>query len=123
MGTRRLAIAVGMALLAASCGPAPGGDCDTTGYRCSGTATALECRNGTWRELPCRGPLGCSVTSSQVDCDVARNRVNDPCAEAIEGYSICPSGTALLECRGGVFLQTFTCSSCSSNGVAWTCNP
>ena len=83
----------------------------------------MECRDGTWRELPCRGPLGCSVADQQVDCDVSRNRVQDACAESLEGYSICPAGTALLECRGGIFLQTYTCSSCYPSGVTVTCVP
>jgi hypothetical protein len=117
-----MSIAACLALLA-SCGPAPGADCDTTGYRCAGAATAMECRDGTWRELPCRGPLGCSVADQQVDCDVSRNRVQDACAESLEGYSICPAGTALLECRGGIFLQTYTCSSCYPSGVTVTCVP
>ena len=119
----RTAIAMWMALFASSCGPAPGTDCDTSGYRCSGTATALECRDGKWRELPCRGPLGCSVTDSQVDCDVSRNRLNDACAESIEGYSLCDTaGTSLIECRNGVFLTTYTCTACYPSGAAFTCD-
>jgi hypothetical protein len=112
------------AALLASCGPAPGTECDTAGYRCASTSSALECRDGKWRSLPCRGALGCTVTDGQVDCDVSRNRIDDACGEAHEGFSICdPTGTAVLECRVGTFLQTHACSSCSPSGATVTCVP
>ena len=113
----------GSALLGA-CGPSPGDRCDKGGYLCQDASSALECRDGRWRSLPCRGPGGCKVSGSSIDCDVTQNHVDDPCAEANEGYSICaPDGLAVLECRSGVFQQTLTCSSCSPTTPLLTCVP
>lgn len=117
-------LVVAWGTILAACGPSPGSDCDTTGYRCHSATSALECRDGHWRALPCRGPLGCRETEGQIDCDVSRNRVDDACAEAHEAYTICdPSGLALLECRLGTFQQTQSCSQCFSVGETFTCSP
>jgi hypothetical protein len=64
------------------------------------------------------------VDGNTVECDVAQNLVNDFCAESIEAYSICgPFGRSVLECRGGIFQETLTCSSCSPTTPLITCVP
>ena len=113
----------GWALLGA-CGPSPGDRCNQGGYLCQDASSALECRDGKWRALPCRGPGGCKVSGRSIDCDMTQDLVDDPCAESKEGYSICaPDGLAVLECRAGTFQQTLSCSSCSPTAPLLTCIP
>src|SRR5687768_8833320 len=96
-------VAAGVVLLG-GCPPAEGGSCDTDRYECVGTALALECRSGTWREIPCRGPEGCLDQDGFIHCDVEGSRVGDACGDGHEGWSVCtPDGKALLECRGGTW--------------------
>jgi hypothetical protein len=122
--SRLIAAAGGWALFVACGGAVPGDPCNTGGYLCDNGNAALECRDGRWRSLPCRGPGGCKETSDSIDCDMTLNLVDDPCAESSEGFSICASsGSAVLECRTGRFQQTRACSSCSATGATLTCLP
>jgi hypothetical protein len=110
-------------LLLAACGtPEAGDDCNTIGYLCANRTTALECRAGTWRQLPCRGVGGCELVGGHIECDVSLNQPGDACGAQVEGGSICtPAGDATLECRGGVFIQTLTCTSCTVVGGQLAC--
>lgn len=112
------------AFLFGACGGVDAGDsCNTSGFACRDDQTALECANGTWRAIPCRGPGGCEVQSNRVTCDVTRNQGGDACATVNEGQGIChPNGSATLECRNGVFVQTRTCSTCTVSGEQVFCN-
>lgn len=103
-------------------GNAPGDDCDTTGFLCHDENSALECRLGKWRELPCRGPNGCKVSSDKVNCDMSANVEGDACAASTEGEGLCaPGGTATLECRQGTLVKTNDCTSCSASGEQVVC--
>lgn len=108
-----------------ACGGASAGDsCNTDGFLCQDGSSALECRLGTWRQLPCRGPTGCKVENSRVSCDMTGNIEGDPCAATTEGEGLCDaSGTAALQCRQGVLVKTATCQSCSVVGEEIVCNP
>lgn len=103
-------------------GPVAGEKCSTSAYACADETTALECREGAWRALPCKGAGGCAVVGGNVKCDVTRNQPNDACAQSNEGEGICdPSGAATLECRQGTFVRTNTCASCTVAGDQIIC--
>ncbi len=111
-------------LLLAGCGPSAGGDCNGGGFVCDEKTLALECRGGTWREVPCRGPLGCSETGQSVRCDTSNNVAGDGCASSAEGTGLCRAdGRAVLECRQGVLAETASCSQCSVQSGQVTCQP
>ena len=111
------------ALLLACGGKAPGDSCDTSGYLCYDKDSALECRLGKWRELPCRGTGGCAEQSGKVTCDMVGNKEGDFCGASAEGYGLCsPDGAATLECRQGLLVQTNTCKSCSVSGDQVICS-
>ncbi len=118
------AVLVSAFLLGACGGPDAGDSCNTNGFVCGDDKTVLECTSGKWRSIPCRGAGGCSVNNNRVSCDVTRNQAGDACASANEGQGIChPNGSATLECRNGVFVQTNTCSSCTVSGERVVCTP
>lgn len=103
-------------------GKSPGDSCDSTGFLCHDEDSALECRLGKWRELPCRGPGGCAVSGDRVTCDMSLNQQGDACAASTEGQGLCDaSGTATLECRQGTLVQTNTCRSCTVSGDQVVC--
>jgi hypothetical protein len=124
--TRSFLVAVSVvgSLLLAGCGQSAGDSCEGSGFVCQEDALALECRGGTWREVPCRGPLGCRETDDSVRCDTLNNRAGDACASSAEGKGLCtPDGLGVLECRQGVLEQTATCSACFVERDEVTCLP
>ncbi|NMO16716.1 hypothetical protein HPC49_23725 [Pyxidicoccus fallax] len=124
--TRSLFVAASLvgSFLLAGCGQSAGDSCEGSGFVCQEEVLALECRNGVWREVPCRGPLGCRETDDAVRCDTSNNRAGDACASSAEGRGLCrPDGLAVLECRQGVLEETATCSACSVTGDQVTCQP
>lgn len=124
--TRSLLAAVSLvgSLLLAGCGQSAGDSCEGSGFICQEDVLALECRAGVWRELPCRGPLGCRETDDAVRCDTSNNRAGDACAASAEGRGLCRSdGLAVLECRQGVLEETATCSACTDTGSQVSCQP
>jgi hypothetical protein len=124
--TRSLLAAVSLvgSLLLAGCGQSAGDTCEGGGFVCQEDVVALECRGGKWREVPCRGPLGCRETDDAVRCDTSNNRAGDACASSAEGRGLCRAdGLAVLECREGVLEETASCSSCSDTGNQVTCQP
>jgi hypothetical protein len=111
------------ALLSAGCGPSAGASCKS-GYVCDSQTQALECRNGEWRAVPCKGALGCTELSSTVRCDTSANVAGDACAASAEGHAQCTQdGKGLLECRQGLLVQTQSCSACGTSGSEVTCSP
>ncbi len=118
------AVSVVGSLLLAGCGQSAGDSCEGGGFVCQEDVLALECRAGVWREVPCRGPLGCRETDDAVRCDTSNNRAGDACASSAEGRGLCRAdGLAVLECRQGVLEETASCSSCAVNGDQVTCQP
>jgi hypothetical protein len=119
-----VAVSVVGSILLAGCGQSAGDNCEGSGFVCQEDVLALECRGGVWRELPCRGPLGCRETDDAVRCDTSNNRVGDACASTAEGRGLCRAdGLAVLECRQGVLEETASCAACTVNGDQVTCQP
>ncbi|MFP2930889.1 hypothetical protein ACLESO_37955 [Pyxidicoccus sp. 3LG] len=111
-------------LLLAGCSQGAGDSCEGSGFICQEDVLALECRSGVWREVPCKGPLGCRETGDAVRCDTSNNVAGDACASSAEGTGLCnPDGTAVLECRRGILEETATCSSCTDSGGQVVCQP
>jgi hypothetical protein len=50
------------------------------------------------------------------------DKAGDACASTAEGKGLCAAGgTATLECRGGVLVQTNTCVSCAVSNNQVVC--
>jgi hypothetical protein len=108
--------------LAACGGPKAGDSCDAEGFLCADQTTALECRTGTWRALPCRGPAGCTVSNSRVSCDMSKNVAGDACAASTEGQGLCnATNNGTLVCRQGTIVAQDTCTSCTVSGDQVIC--
>ncbi len=112
-------------VLVAGCQPTAGADCQTRSFACADEASALECRDEIWTEIPCRGPGGCAVEEGRVLCDMSLNQPGDPCPLTAEGQATCktPELNAVLECRDGALVQTRTCSNCFGANELLTCEP
>lgn len=111
-------------LFLSGCGPTAGDDCEGGGYVCENDTQALECRQGRWRAIPCKGTLGCSELEDRVRCDSSGNVAGDACAASAEGHAQCRAdGRALLECRMGLLVETQSCQSCSVVGSEVVCSP
>ncbi|SEN30786.1 hypothetical protein SAMN05444354_13728 [Stigmatella aurantiaca] len=111
-------------LLLAGCGgdPADGESCEGGGYVCASKAEALECRQGQWRAIPCRGSQGCQESGDTIRCDTSSNLAGDNCGSSAEGRGLCRiDGLAVLECRLGVLVEAETCRSCSASGEQIIC--
>lgn len=123
---RRVYVLLSLAgsLLVSACGPAAGDECRGGGYLCSGPKEALECREGRWRALPCRGAQGCSQSQGSIRCDMSANMEEDACALSAEGRGLCTAdGKGVLECRQGALVKTRTCASCTMSGNTVACQP
>ena len=122
---RRLCFVCVSALFVSACGSAAeGGTCDSNGFLCLDATAALECRLGTWKKLPCRGPSGCKREADVIRCDMTSNLESDACESTAEGRGICTAdGLGTLECRSGVLVKTNTCRSCSVSGDQVVCQP
>ena len=120
---RRLALLAVFALSA--CGTPQAGDkCDTSGFLCSGTSAALECKLGSWVLLPCRGATGCLREGDTIKCDMQGNAEGDACASTAEGRGLCTSDNlGTLECREGTLKKTNTCRSCTVVNEQVVCQP
>ena len=107
------------------CGsPKPGEKCDTSGFFCADSRSALECRNGSWVSLPCKGTGGCARDTDVIRCDMSGNVVGDLCATSAEAKGLCaPDGLSVLECRDGKIEKTSSCSSCEVVGDQISCTP
>jgi hypothetical protein len=113
---------VGFLVLAGCGGPGAGDSCNSSGYICHDKQEALECRQGQWRALPCRGGLGCQESSGTIRCDTSANVAGDACALSAEGRGLCRGdGLAVLECRMGVLVETEACSTCTQSGSQIVC--
>src|SRR5260370_12978430 len=126
MGALILAGTAASLVLFVACGGAHvvGGSCNSPGLVCQEASAALECHDGRWALLPCRGPAGCMTSGSEILCDVSANGVGDGCALAQESRGMCSiDGHATLECRDSVLVKTNTCSSCAVSGGFVICQP
>ena len=111
------------ALPLSACGPSEGGSCTARTFACQDEETALECREAQWVAIPCRGPDGCATAGGRVQCDMALNQPGDGCPLNAEGHVTCktPELDAILECRGGVLVETTACPGCAGVGDRLTC--
>jgi hypothetical protein len=120
---------VSLSLLPACGTPKAGDKCDTAGFLCESSASAMECKLGVWVSLPCKGPGGCVREGDTVKCDMSGNTAGDACASSAAGKGLCtPDGTATLECREDmngnlVLVKTNTCRSCTVQGDQVICQP
>jgi hypothetical protein len=107
----------------ASCAPVEGGAC-TSGIVCENAMRGLECRAGTWTAFPCRGPGGCMTFAQGPTCDFNGALAGDRCPLDVEGRRACSvTGRQVIECRGGTFVETLNCSSCTLAAGVVTCTP
>lgn len=121
----QLSALVVFALTSVACGTPKAGDtCNVSGFVCESSASALECKVGTWVSLPCKGINGCKREGDVVKCDMTGNAENDACASSAEGKGLCTSdGQGTLECREGKLVKTNTCRSCTVANDLVTCQP
>lgn len=121
---------VSLSLFATACGAPKAGDkCDTTGFLCESSQTAMECKLGVWVSLPCKGSGGCVRDGDTVKCDMSGNAEGDACASSAAGKGLCTmDGKATLECREDmsgnlVLTKTNTCRTCTVTGDQVICQP
>jgi hypothetical protein len=90
-------------------------------------AAAVVCSGGKLREVPCRGPSGC--TSKQkgaglaFECDSSAANAGEACMNRAEGYGACGASNdkEVLICKAGVWVVSQTCQthcSISTDSVA-----
>lgn len=123
---RRFALIASLGLFAACGGGGKEGEkCNTDGFVCADTSTALQCFGGVWVGLPCRGADGCKRVGDSITCDMNGNVVGDTCATSVdERAGVCaPDGMALLQCRDRKLVATQTCRSCSVVDGTVKCQP
>jgi hypothetical protein len=122
---RRLLLLLPAALFLFACGSPKAGDkCSTNGFLCQDGANALECKLGSWVQLPCRGSSGCTKSGDTVQCDMTADLEGDNCASSAEGKGLCTAdGTATLECRDGKLVKTNTCRTCTVQNDQVVCTP
>ena len=104
---RGLAVVI---LLAACGGSAPkaGDGCVGTVSSCMTGQLALECRNGVYRHVACRGGAGCQKSGDTLTCDQSANQAGDACLAAREGQSVCAGGRTLA-CENGELVDQGGC--------------
>jgi hypothetical protein len=113
---------VGFLFLSGCGGPDAGDSCTSSGYVCGSEKEALECRQGHWRALPCKGGGGCQEASGAIRCDTSANVAGDNCGLSAEGRGLCRAdGLAVLECRMGVLVETEACVSCAESNSQIVC--
>lgn len=96
--------------------------CDMPGVgMCNGTKRALLCENSVWRELPCKGPSGCTELGS-LYCDMSGNVVGDACAESVKDLGGCSAANPkeLWVCDGHTIQVHTVCEGqcVEDNGTA-----
>ncbi len=126
MSSLRVSFVALAVVLVSACGGTPkaGDKCDTTGFLCADGSGALQCKAGSWVNLPCRGINGCKRDADKIKCDMEGNIAGDPCASTAEGKGLCaPDGKSTLECRDGVLVKTFDCRSCAVMSDQVVCTP
>lgn len=118
------AVALTLPMLVACGGAAEGAKCDTNGFLCSDATAALECKNGVWVKLPCKGTGGCKREGDVIKCDMSANEENDNCASSAQGRGLCTKDMkGTLECREGKLVKTNSCRSCTVTGDQVVCSP
>ena len=109
--------------------PTPGAPCTIGNNRflCSDPSTAMLCRNGTWVDVPCRGPQGCSGMDTSPSCDDDLARAGEACLMPPSGDNLACSTDKLdeLTCVAGHWGLTRTCKGpkkCAITGNVISCD-
>lgn len=121
-----VALVSGLVAVLADCKPKAGGKCEPGQVACpvAGGPTSLTCVNGTFQELTCRGPLGCTINSStrKAFCDDSIANEGDACDMADTSLAACTvDRTKEVQCTGGVFKLKKVCRGpkvCAVDNVA-----
>jgi hypothetical protein len=107
------------------CGAREGGACSGAVYHCAAQGEILECRDGTWVGIPCKGPDGCRGIPGGLACDVSGNELGEGCPTAMEGTGFCrgTSPQSLFTCRDQQITKLQDCRSCSTSTTSIVCTP
>lgn len=124
-GIRLRALLIVCSLLWTACAGTQEGDaCTSERFACEDVDAALECRDGRWVRIPCRGPAGCESAGDAVTCDLSANEEGDRCPLNAYGQGRCADGgQALLECRQGQMVKTRDCAACEVAEDLVVCTP
>ncbi len=90
---------------------APGQPCSNEGEAlCHGTTQLLACRTGTWSEVTCGGPQGCTTSEGAVTCDESIGREGEACSPGPGArYACAAEGGRRLACAAGHWKVASTC--------------
>ena len=118
--------AIAVTLLAAGCGKKAGGTCKGTESVCAPSKqSALVCRNGTFIEVVCGGPLACQKYQEHANCDTSQAALGDPCMGEDDEYACTPDKKQALVCKGGAYQLHLQCrgkNGCSMLGRTVSCD-
>src|SRR5690348_17282826 len=102
--------------------------------QCKDDHTELECEDGHYIEVPCRGAKGCDINNDLIRCDVSDNQNGDRCARpdkigssrlmigGDEGTGECSSDRkAIVLCHDGSYVR-YPCD-CRQYGDSASCHP
>ncbi|MBN9166571.1 MAG: hypothetical protein BGO98_15550 [Myxococcales bacterium 68-20] len=112
-------------VLTAACGKKVGGSCKGTESTCLDKKTALACRGGTFAEVACAGPMGCSKYEDHANCDTSVASAGDPCLGEDDEYACSPDGKRAVACKGGKFEPWLECrgkAGCTMLGHTVSCD-
>lgn len=93
--------------------PKAGDSCTNGEGLCYSNEFALVCERSEYREIPCKGPTGCTSNTVQFFCDMKGNVPGDACPFSQEGSGICNTSNKkqVLQCTGGTFVIHTTCTN------------
>ncbi len=109
----------------AGCAKKKGSVCKGTESTCFDKKTALACRGGTFAEVQCGGPLGCSKFQDHANCDTSLASLGDPCMGEDDEYACSPDKKQALVCKGGAYQLHLQCrgkNGCSMLGRTVSCD-
>jgi hypothetical protein len=121
-----LLLAVTLAFLGgAGCGAQEGGACSGDVFHCAAQDRILECREGRWVGIPCRGPDGCRAIPGGLACDISGNQEGDGCPTPLEGTGFCrgTSPQSMFSCHAQQVSKLQDCQSCVTTSTSIVCTP
>ncbi|MFO0679506.1 MAG: hypothetical protein U0169_23470 [Polyangiaceae bacterium] len=106
------------------CKPKAGGKCKVGNDACGDPSTSLVCVDGTYAEVPCRGPKGCNRSGGTIACDTSVATLGDGCA--VEKDAACTADKAsVLVCKDKKFTFASHCrgtKGCAVTGTNVSCD-
>jgi len=121
-------VAVGVvSLLTAACSgkKKAGSPCKGSESTCVDKKTAIACRGGTFSEVACAGPAGCSKYQDHANCDTSVANAGDPCLGEDDEYACSLDKKRVLVCKGTRFEPHLECrgkAGCNILGHAFSCD-